>query len=98
MKRVYPPLTIKLVTQAFVCAELCLFILWASLPSCYSHHLAGWLPSQTGADSSFPVNKSVVTARVMDTAQIFPQLTRGFLGEWEGPWVDGSQSSSRKAQ
>lgn len=56
MKCVYPPLNIKVVTQAFVCPELCLFQLRANLPGCYSqwpHHLSGRLPSQTGADSNF---------------------------------------------
>lgn len=43
MKCVYPLLTIKVVTQAFVCPELCLFQLWANLPGCYPLSSSLWL-------------------------------------------------------
>lgn len=103
MKCVYPPLTTKVVTQAFVCPELCLFQLRATLPDCYSqwpHHFCAQLPSQTGADSqlSWLSEDLNITASVMDTPQIFPQLTPGVLSDGKGTWEDGSQSSSLESQ
>lgn len=54
MKCVYPPLTIKVVTQAFVCPELCLFQLWVNLPGCYPQTPSLWpQPTQIGEDLNF---------------------------------------------
>lgn len=100
MKCVYPPLPIKVVTQAFVCPErsACFRFQPASLVAIHSHCLHGWLPSQIGAGSNFlGRKKTFITAFVMDTPQIFPQQMQGFLMKGWWTWEAGLQNNCWRA-
>lgn len=86
-------LTLKPVTQAFVCPDLLGPDLsqppW--LLSTVIMSLASCRRAQSRADSNFLGRQTIfITAWVMDTPQIFPQQTPGFLrdgGEDMGRWV-----------